>query len=115
LAAGLARLQSLGKSPHPNPSPQRGEGLREQVLNGIDYSLGFHGSGEARIMDAVDDYQAILVKAGWAATASHRLVAEEPQWRVIGSNGSLVIEGRGATQLDAWVDAVEQARALGLV
>jgi hypothetical protein len=66
-------------------------------------------------MDTVDVYKNILNQAGWAVTASHPIAADGLEWRVVGSNASHVIEGRGATQLDAWVDAVEQARALGLV
>ena len=33
----------------------------------------------------------------------------------MGANGAYAIEARAATQIDAWFEAVEQARALGML
>ena len=63
-------------------------------------------AGVGMIFD--DTYWPLFKQAHHAGTSS------EEEWRVLGANGPNVIEARGATQLDAWLEAVEQARALGL-
>jgi hypothetical protein len=65
-------------------------------------------------MDTVGDFRTFLTDAGWAVSESHCETSMGPQWTVLGANGSHVIEARGPTQLDAWMEAVEQARALGM-
>ena len=63
-------------------------------------------------METVDDCRHLLIQLGWAVSESH---GPEQEWLVMGTNGSHVIEARGATRLDTWLEAVEQARALGMV
>jgi hypothetical protein len=65
-------------------------------------------------MDTVGDCRNVLDQAGWAVSESHSSADTSPEWLVVGANGPHIIEARGATQLDAWLEAVEQARALGL-
>ena len=65
-------------------------------------------------MDTVSEMRAFLTNAGWAVSESHVEHEKGPEWVVIGANGSHAIEARAGTQLDAWLEAVEQARALGL-
>ena len=65
-------------------------------------------------METENDCRKLLEGAGWAVSASHALGTAEPEYLVLGANGSHTIEARGKTPLDAWLDAVEQARALGM-
>ena len=65
-------------------------------------------------MDTVGEMRAFLTSAGWAVSESHVEHTTGPEWVVMGANGSHAIEARAGTQLDAWLVAVEQARALGL-
>jgi hypothetical protein len=65
-------------------------------------------------MDTVEDCRHFLAQAGWAASESHDLTGPTREWLVLGVNGPHTIEARGATPLDAWLLAVEEARALGM-
>jgi hypothetical protein len=70
---------------------------------------------EGQVMDTVGDCRDALTEAGWAVSEAHAETATGEEWRVLGANGGSVIEARGPTQLDAWLQAVEQARELGLI
>jgi hypothetical protein len=65
-------------------------------------------------MDTVGDFREFLTSAGWAVSEAHLEHATGPEWTVIGSNGPHVIEARASTRLEAWMGAVEQARAQGM-
>jgi hypothetical protein len=69
---------------------------------------------EEQIMDSVGDFRKFLTDAGWAVSEAHHETSTGPEWTVIGANGPHVLEARAGTQLDAWMEAVEQARALGM-
>jgi len=66
-------------------------------------------------MDTVADCQELLRQAGWAVNESHNDSGGSVEWLVMGANGANVIEARAASQTEAWFEAVEQARALGML
>ena len=56
-----------------------------------------------------------LHNSGWAVAESNLCTAAGLVWIVSGANGEKVIIARGATQADAWWQAVEQARSIGML
>ena len=66
-------------------------------------------------MDTILDCQELLRQAGWAVSQSHTDSGGSVEWLVLGANGANVIEARAAAQTEAWFEAVEQARALGML
>ncbi len=65
-------------------------------------------------MDSIGDLRSFLTEAGWAVSEAHSVHAGKAEWTVLGANGAHVLEARASTQLNAWLEAVEQARALGM-
>ena len=67
-------------------------------------------------MNPIDRCEDALQRAGWAVDDARIITtATEPAWLVSGSNGENRIDGRGATQSEAWSQAVAQAGAQGML
>jgi hypothetical protein len=66
-------------------------------------------------MTTVDHCHDALHRAGWSVGDARIITAAGPAWSVSGTNSENRIEARAATQSGAWVQAVEQARALGML
>jgi len=67
-------------------------------------------------MTTVDHCHDALHSAGWSVGEVRITTASGvPSWLVSGTNGENRIEAREATQSEAWLQAVEQARALGML
>jgi hypothetical protein len=60
---------------------------------------------------SVDESFACLHRAGWSVGE----IARSAIWLVNGTNGENVLEARGGTQVQAWSQACEQARAGGML
>jgi hypothetical protein len=56
-----------------------------------------------------------LKAAGWSVGETAVLSEGRPVRHVSGRNGENALEVRGATQAEAWHQAVEQARSLGML
>lgn len=84
------------------------------VIGGDDAEVNENGDDVNRLdvpaVPIVDECFARLHAAGWSigdyATATG--------WTVTGANGENVIEAHGRTQGEAWLRAVEHARAVGM-
>jgi hypothetical protein len=63
----------------------------------------------------VDRSHDALHGAGWSVGAARIVTVDGPAWWVSGANGENRIEARAATQSGAWLQAAEQAWALGML
>jgi hypothetical protein len=61
-----------------------------------------------------DDCFSRLHAAGWTVGDVAALADTDQVWIVTGTNGENQIEARGATQDEAWHNAVLQAEAMGM-
>jgi hypothetical protein len=66
-------------------------------------------------VNPIDRCEDALQRAGWAVGDARIITTAGPAWFVSSSNGENGIYARGATQSDAWSQAVAQARALGML
>jgi hypothetical protein len=66
-------------------------------------------------MDTVKLCRSLLERSGWRLDVFSTMVAGVVQWRVIANNGNKRIVAYADTRPDAWLKAVEQAKALGLL
>jgi hypothetical protein len=66
-------------------------------------------------MDTVKHCRALLERSGWRLDVFSTVVADAVQWRVIANNGNERIVAYADTRADAWLKAVEQAKALGML
>jgi hypothetical protein len=66
-------------------------------------------------MNPADACHDRLHRAGWSVGEVRIATATGPAWLVSGSNGENRIDGRGATQSEAWSQAVAQAGAQGML
>jgi hypothetical protein len=66
-------------------------------------------------MDTVKHCRRLLDRSGWRLEVFSSMVAGAVQWRVIGNNGKERVVAYADTRLDAWLKAVEQAKALGML
>jgi hypothetical protein len=66
-------------------------------------------------MTTVDHCHERLYRAGWSVGDARIIPRHGPAWWVTGTNGENAIEARAAMQGEAWLQAVEQARALGML
>jgi hypothetical protein len=65
--------------------------------------------------EIIDYCHGRLHRAGWSVGEVRIATATGPARLVSGSNGENRIDARGATQGEAWSQAVAQARALGML
>jgi hypothetical protein len=66
-------------------------------------------------MPTVDRCHDALHRTGWSVGDARIITAACPAWWVSGTNGEDRIEARAATPSAAWLQAVEQARAQGML
>jgi hypothetical protein len=66
-------------------------------------------------MPAIDHCYARLHRAGWSVGEVRIATPGGPAWLVTGTNGENVIEGRAATQTEAWESACRQAEGIGML
>jgi hypothetical protein len=66
-------------------------------------------------MTTVDRCHDALHRAGWSVGDARIITAAGPAWWVSGTNGENRIEASAATQSGAWLQAAEQARAVGML
>ena len=57
----------------------------------------------------------LLHRAGWSDSEASFLGNSGQVWLVSGTNGEEVIEAQGRSSAEAWLRAVQQARALGML
>jgi hypothetical protein len=62
-----------------------------------------------------NDSFARLLRSGWTVCDMAFLIGGRFVWMVSGSNGKKQIRAEGATKAEAWWQAVEQARAVGML
>jgi hypothetical protein len=70
--------------------------------------------GKTLLWNQLDSTQQ-KVRRLWTANGVLLTAVGGPAWLVSGSNGENRIDARGATQSEAWSQAVAQARALGML
>src|SRR5262245_56702138 len=63
----------------------------------------------------VDESFAQLHAAGWSVGDVRLLAPSGPRWLVTGTNGENALRAEGDSQAEAWAQAVEQARAVGML
>jgi hypothetical protein len=66
-------------------------------------------------MTTAEECQSRLHAAGWSTGERAIAVAKGVQYVVDGVNGENAVRATAPTSADAWVQAVEQARALGML
>ena len=62
-----------------------------------------------------DRCQHQLHRAGWSLGEASFVGAAGPVWVVCGTNGENVIKATGTTSTEAWLQAVGQARSMGML
>jgi hypothetical protein len=63
----------------------------------------------------IDHCHERLHRAGWSVGELSIATATGPAWPVTGSNGENRVAARGITQGEAWLQAMAQAQALGML
>ena len=67
------------------------------------------------VLHSSDDSFGLLHRSGWTIGDTAFKLGDGLVWLVTGSNGENLIRAEGATQDEAWHQAVEQAAAVGML
>jgi hypothetical protein len=77
--------------------------------------LTLHNLGQTDDWSPVDVCYERLRQTGWVVSDVFVKTADGPAWIVTGSDGVNTLRAIGQTQAEAWLQALEQAEAAGVI